>query len=118
MFNSIPYTFVRHKVYYSSPVTASTTSTHKYSPYHSLDGLLTQTIDLSDNFQFPSPATEEWLNQIPTLNKQVHNTLKQIHIKSSAVHVKKARQFNFNNQALVNCRNFQIKAGNNRSLTN
>ena len=53
-----------------------------------------------------------------TVHNQVHDTLKQINIKRSAIHIEKARQFNVNDWVLVDRRNLQIKAGNNRSLTN
>ena len=53
-----------------------------------------------------------------TVHNQVHDTLKQINIKRSAIVIEKASQFNVNDWVLVDHRNFQIKAGNNRSLPN
>jgi len=40
----------------------ATTSTHKYSPYQSLYGFNSKTMPLSDDFEFLSPAAEEWLD--------------------------------------------------------
>ena len=52
------------------------------------------------------------------VHNQVHNTLKQIYHKQSAIHLKKTRHFDVNDWVLVDRRNLQVKAGNNRSLTN
>ena len=49
---------------------------------------------------------------------QVQNTLKQINIQRSAIYIKKAHQYNVDSWLLVDRKNLQIKAGNNRSLTN
>jgi len=53
-----------------------------------------------------------------TVYNQIHDTLKQINNKRSAINIEKARQFAINNWVLVDYRNLQIQAGNNRSLTN
>ena len=53
-----------------------------------------------------------------TVHNQVHDTLEQINIKWSAISIEKAWQFNVDDWVLVDRRNLQIKAGNNRSLTN
>jgi len=53
-----------------------------------------------------------------TVHNQIHHTLKQINIKRSAIHIEKARKFAVNDWVLVDRRNLQVKAGNNRSLTN
>jgi len=94
------------------------TSTHKYSPYCGLYGFDPRTIHLSDEHEFSSPATEEWLDRITTVHNQVHDTLKQINNKRSTIHLEKARRFAVNDWVLVDRRNLQIRAGNNRSLTN
>jgi len=94
------------------------TSTHKYSPYRSLYGFDPHTIHLSDDHEFSSPAAEEWLDRMTTVHNQVHDTLKQINNKRSAIHLEKARRFAVNDWVLVDHRNLQIRAGNNRSLTN
>ena len=52
-----------------------------------------------------------------TVHNQIHDTLKRINHKRSTPYVDKARQFNINDQVLVDRRNLQVKAGNNRSLT-
>jgi len=53
-----------------------------------------------------------------TVHNQIHDTLKQINNKRSAMDIKKARRFAINDWVLVDRRNLQIQAGNNRSLTN
>ena len=53
-----------------------------------------------------------------TVHNHIHNTLKQINHKQRAIHIEKARHFNVEDWVLVDRRNLQIKAGNNRSLTN
>ena len=52
------------------------------------------------------------------VHNQVHDTLKQINHKQSAIHLEKVRHFDMNDWVLVDKRNPQVKAGNNRSLTN
>jgi len=53
-----------------------------------------------------------------TVHNQIHLTLKQINIKRSAIHIEKGIKFAVNDWVLVDRRNQQVKAGNNRSLTN
>jgi len=53
-----------------------------------------------------------------TVHNQIHHTLKQINIKRSAIHIEKACKFAANDWVLVDRCNLQVKAGNNRSLTN
>jgi len=53
-----------------------------------------------------------------TVLNQIHHTLKQINIKRSAIHIEKARKFAVNDWVLLDRRDLQVKAGNNRSLTN
>jgi len=53
-----------------------------------------------------------------TIHNQIHHTLKQINIKRSAIYIEKACKFAVNDWVLVDRRNLQVKAGNNRSLTN
>jgi len=52
-----------------------------------------------------------------TVHNQIHHTLKQNNIKSSAIHIEKVRKFAVNDCVLVDRRNLQVKAGNNRSQT-
>jgi len=96
----------------------TTHSTHQYSPYRSLYGWDPRTIHLDNDYELSSPAAEEWLDRMTTVHNQIHHTLKQINIKRSAIHIEKARKFAVNDWVLVDRRNLQVKAGNNRSLTN
>ena len=93
------------------------TTTHKLSPYRSLYGFDPRTIHLDNDYKLSSPATEEWLDRMTTVHNHIHDILKRINHKRSALHVEKARQFNINNWVLVDRRNLQVKAGNNKSLT-
>ena len=52
-----------------------------------------------------------------TVHNHIHNVLKRINHKRSTLHVEKARQFNIDDWVLVDSRNLQVKAGNNKSLT-
>ena len=52
-----------------------------------------------------------------TVHNQIHDTLKHINHKRSSLHLEKARQFNVDDWVLVDRRNLQVKAGNNKSLT-
>ena len=52
-----------------------------------------------------------------TGHNQIHDTLKRIKEKRSTIHIEKARQFNIDDWILVDRRNLQVKAGNNKSLT-
>ena len=52
-----------------------------------------------------------------TVHDQIHDTLKRINKKRSTIHIEKARQFNIDDRVLVDRRNLQVKAGNNKYLT-
>ena len=52
-----------------------------------------------------------------TVHNQIHDTLKRINEKRSTIHIEKVRQFNIKDRVLVDRRNLQVKAGNNKSLT-
>ena len=52
-----------------------------------------------------------------TVHNHIYNVLKSINHKWSTLHVEKAMQFNSNDWVLVDRRNLQVKAGNNKSLT-
>ena len=52
-----------------------------------------------------------------TVHNHIHDVLKRINHKLSTLHVDKARQFNINDWVLVDGRNLQVKAGNNKSVT-
>ena len=47
----------------------------------------------------------------------MHDVLKHINHKQSTLHVDKVRQFKIDDWVLVDRRNLQVKAGNNKSLT-
>ena len=51
------------------------------------------------------------------MHNHIHDVLKRINHKRSTLYVEKARQFNIDNCVLVDRRNLQVKAGNNKSLT-
>ena len=52
-----------------------------------------------------------------TVHNHIHDVLKRINHKRSTLHVENARQFHINDWVLVDRRNLQVKAGNNKSLT-
>ena len=52
-----------------------------------------------------------------TVHNQIHDTLKRINEKCSTIHIEKARQFHIGDWVLVDRRNLQVKAVNNKSLT-
>ena len=52
-----------------------------------------------------------------TAHNYIHNILKRINYKRRTLHVEKARHFNIDDWVLVDRRNLQVKAGNNKSLT-
>ena len=52
-----------------------------------------------------------------TVHSQIHNNLKPVNEKRSTIHIEKARPFNIDDWVLVDRRNLQVKAGNNKSLT-
>ena len=54
---------------------------------------------------------------MPTLDDQINNTLKRINEKRSTIYIQKSRQFNIDDCVLVDWRNLQVTAGNNRLLT-
>ena len=47
----------------------------------------------------------------------MHDSLKHINEKRSTIHIEKVRQFNIDDQVLVDRCNLPVKAGNNKSLT-
>ena len=75
-----------------------------------------RTIHLDNDYELSSPAAEEWLDRMTTVHN--HHTLKQININRTAIQIEKARKFAVNDWVLVDRRNLQVKAGNNRSLMN
>ena len=95
----------------------TSTPTHGYSPYRSLDGFDPCTIHLDNDNELASRATEEWLDRVTTVHHQIHDTLKRINEKRSTIHIEQVIQFNIDNWVLVDRRNLQGKAGNNESLT-
>ena len=52
-----------------------------------------------------------------TVHKQMHGTLKRINEKRSTIHIEKASQFHIHDWVLVDRRNLQVKAENNKSFT-
>ena len=52
-----------------------------------------------------------------TVHNQLYDTLKRINEKCSTIYIVKARQFHIDDCVLVDGRNLQVKAGNNKSLT-
>ena len=52
-----------------------------------------------------------------TVHNQIHDTLKRIKEKRSTIHIEKAWRFNMDDWVLVDGRNLQLKAENNKSLT-
>ena len=95
----------------------TTTTTQVYTPYRGLYGFDRRTIHLDDDYELSYAAAEEWLDRMPTVYNQIHDTLKPINAKRSTIHIEKARQFNIDDWVLVDRRNLQVKAGNNNSLT-
>ena len=53
-----------------------------------------------------------------TVHNQIHDTRKRINHRRRAIHLEKAQWFNVGDWVLVDRRNLQVKAGDNRSLTN
>ena len=51
------------------------------------------------------------------VHNHIYHLLKCFNDKQSTFHVEKARHFHIDNWVLVNSRNIQVKAGNNKSLT-
>ena len=76
-----------------------------------------RTIHLDTEYELSSPAAEEWLDKMTTVHNNIHDVLKHINHKRSTLHIEKARQIDTNNWVLVDRRNLQVKAGNNKSLT-
>ena len=99
-------------------VAYNTTSptTHGYSPYRSLYSFDPRTIHVDNHYELSSAAAEEWLDRMPIVHNQIHDTLKRINEKRSTIHIKKARQFKIDDWVLVDRRNLQVKAGNNKSV--
>ena len=93
------------------------TTTHKPFPYKSLSGFDRHTIHLDNDDGLSSPAAEEWLDRMTTVHNHIHDVLKHINHKQSTLHVEKGRHFNIDEWVLVDKRNLQVKAGNNKSLT-
>ena len=52
-----------------------------------------------------------------TVTNQIQDTLNRINGKRSTIHIGKARQCHVDDWVLVDRRNLQVKAGNNKSLT-
>ena len=52
-----------------------------------------------------------------TVHNHIHDVLKRINYKRTTLYVENARQFNIGDWVLVNRRNLQVKARNNKSLT-
>ena len=52
-----------------------------------------------------------------TVHNHIHDVLKKMNHRRSTLHIEKARQFNVDDWVLVDRRNLQVKAGNNKSLT-
>ena len=52
-----------------------------------------------------------------TVNNQIYNTVNLINETRSTIHIEKATQFHVDDWVLVDRRNLQVKAGNNKSLT-
>ena len=93
------------------------TTTHGYSVHRSLYGFDARTIHVYNDSELSSPAAEEWLYRMTTVHNHIHDTLKRINAKRSTIHIEQARQFNIDYWVLVDRRNLQVKAGNNKSLT-
>ena len=51
------------------------------------------------------------------VHNHIHDILKRIYHKRSTLHVEKIRHFNIDDWVLVDRRNLQVKAGNNKWLT-
>ena len=92
------------------------TTTKGYSPYRSLYGFDPRTIHLDKDYEVSSPAAEGWLDRLTTVHYQIHDSLKRINEKRSTIHIEKATQFNIDHLVLVDRRNLQVKAGNNKSV--
>ena len=87
------------------------------SPHTEVYGFKPRTIHLNNDYELSSPAAEQWLDRMTTVHNHIHNVLKRINNKRSTLHVEKARHFNIDDWLLVDRRNLQVKAGNNKSLT-
>ena len=95
----------------------TSTTTHEYSRYRSLHGFDPRTIHLDHDYELTSPAVAEWLDQMTALHNQMHDTHKRINEKRSSIHIKKLRHFKIDDWELVDRRNLQIQASNNKYLT-
>ena len=93
------------------------TATQKLCPHRSLCGFDPRTIPLDKDYELSSPAAEQWLHRMTTVHNHIHGVLRRINHKQSTLHVEKARQFNIEDWVLVDRRNLQVKAGNNKLLT-
>ena len=51
------------------------------------------------------------------VHNKIHDTRKRINEKRSTIHIEKGRRVNIDDWVLVDRRNLQVKAGNNKSLT-
>ena len=96
--------------------TTSTTS-HGYSPYRSLYAFDPRKIHLDSDYELFSPAAAEWLDRMPTVHNQIHDTRKRINEKHSTIYIEKVRQLYIDDWVLVDRRNLPAKAGNNKSFT-
>ena len=76
-----------------------------------------RTIHLDNDYELSSPAAEEWLDRMTTVHNQIHDTRKRINEKRSTIHIEKAREFKIDDWVLLDRRNLQVKAENNKSLT-
>ena len=73
-------------------------------------------MQLDNNYELSSPAAEESLDRMTTMHNYIHDVLKQVNYQWSTLHVATARHFHIDNWVLVDRRNLQVMAENNKSL--
>ena len=93
------------------------TTTYKLCYCRSLYGFDRRTIHLNNDYELSSPATEECLDRRTAVHNHIHDVLKRINHKWSTLYVEKARHFYIDDWVPVDRRSLQVKAGNNKSLT-
>ena len=72
---------------------------------------------LDNAYELSSTVAEECLDRMTTVHNQIHATVKRITEKPSTIHIENARQFKIHDWVLVDKRNMQVQAVNNKSLT-
>ena len=95
----------------------TSTATHSYSLYQSLYGFGPCTMYLNNDWELACLAVAEWLNRITIGHKHIYDILNCMNEQRSTIHLEEARRFHIDDWVLVDRRNLQVKAGNNKLLT-